>query len=60
MNPHFGNRAAFAILGEDPSKAQEVFEAVKAFVVNGKLKLLIICANYLSEVSPKIRRAVTP
>jgi hypothetical protein len=35
MNPHFGNRAPFAILGQDPSKSQEVFEAAKAFVVNG-------------------------
>ena len=35
MNPHFADRAPFATLGENPSKAQEVLEAAKAFVVNG-------------------------
>jgi hypothetical protein len=35
MNPHFGDRAPFAILGENPSKSHEVLEAAKAFVVNG-------------------------
>jgi hypothetical protein len=35
MNPHLANRAPFAILGENPSKAQEILEAAQAFVVNG-------------------------
>lgn len=35
MNPHFSDRAPFAILGENSSKSPEVLEAAKAFVVNG-------------------------
>jgi hypothetical protein len=35
MNPHFRNRAPFAILSEAPSEAPAVLEAAKAFVVNG-------------------------
>jgi hypothetical protein len=35
MNPHFANRAPFAILGESRSKLPEVLEAAKAFLVNG-------------------------
>lgn len=32
MNPFFGDRAPFAVLGENPSKAHQVLEAAKAFV----------------------------
>jgi hypothetical protein len=35
MNPHFADRAPFAILGEDPTQAPRVLAAAKAFVVNG-------------------------
>ncbi|MGH7961483.1 MAG: hypothetical protein ACRERD_06600, partial [Candidatus Binatia bacterium] len=35
MNPHFADRAPFAILGEDPAKASQVLAAAKAFIVNG-------------------------
>ena len=34
MNPHFADRAPFAILGEDPTQAPRVLAAAKAFVVN--------------------------
>jgi hypothetical protein len=33
MNPHFADRAPFAILGEHPNEAHNVFAAAKAFVV---------------------------
>ena len=34
MNPHFADRAPFAILGEDPAQAPRVLAAAKAFIVN--------------------------
>ena len=34
MNPHFGDRAPFAILGERPEDAPRVLAAARAFVVN--------------------------
>ena len=34
MNPQFGDRAPFAILGEDPAQAPHVLAAAKAFIVN--------------------------
>jgi hypothetical protein len=34
MNPHFADRAPFAILGEDPAQAARVLAAAKAFIVN--------------------------
>ena len=34
MNPHFADRAPFAILGEDPAQAPRVVAAAKAFIVN--------------------------
>ena len=34
MNPHFADRAPFAILGEDPTQAPQVLAAAKAFIVN--------------------------
>jgi hypothetical protein len=34
MNPHFADRAPFAILGEDPAQAPQVLAAAKAFIVN--------------------------
>jgi hypothetical protein len=34
MNPHFGDRAPFAILGERPEDAPQVLAAAKAFLVN--------------------------
>lgn len=34
MNPHFADRAPFAILGEDPARAPQVLAAAKAFIVN--------------------------
>ena len=33
MNPHLGDRAPFAILGEEPDHAAKVLAAAKAFVV---------------------------
>jgi hypothetical protein len=33
MNPHLGDRAPFAILGEEPEHAAKVLAAAKAFVV---------------------------
>ena len=33
MNPHFADRAPFAILGEQPAQAQRVLAAAKSFVV---------------------------
>ena len=33
MNPHFADRAPFAILGEDPAQAAQVLAAAKAFIV---------------------------
>jgi hypothetical protein len=34
MNPHFADRAPFAILGDDPAQAPQVLAAAKAFIVN--------------------------
>jgi len=34
MNPHFGDRAPFAVLGERPEIAPQVLAAAKAFVVS--------------------------
>lgn len=34
MNPHFADRAPFAILGEEPDKAPQVLAAAKAFIVS--------------------------
>jgi hypothetical protein len=34
MNPHFADRAPFAILGEDPAQAPRVLASAKAFIVN--------------------------
>ena len=35
MNPHFADRAPFAVLGEEPEQAPRVLAAAKAFVVGG-------------------------
>ncbi len=32
MNPHFANRAPFAVLGEEPESAPRVLAAAKAFI----------------------------
>ncbi len=34
MNPHFADRAPFAILGDDPAQAPQVLAAAKAFIVS--------------------------
>ncbi|HQZ98792.1 MAG TPA: hypothetical protein PLJ62_01215, partial [Thermoflexales bacterium] len=35
MNPQLGDRAPFAVLGDDPDSASRVLAAAKAFVVSG-------------------------
>ena len=35
MNPHFADRAPFAVLGEHPEEAHRVLAAAKAFVAGG-------------------------
>jgi hypothetical protein len=33
MNPHLGDRAPFAVLGEEPERGSDVLAAAKAFVL---------------------------